>query len=465
MKLARLSALLIVAFTLGAAANEWPSSVLLSNNDQLDGSLESLSTERLLWKSSLLEKPTSFLLKNVLDLNLVAAQPATKVRSQASVRMTNGDVIHGQLAAVTDEAVELDTWFAGRLKLNRPMIADLRISDCPDLIYGGPKALEDWKLSGDKTAWTYQNFSLRANASGSIAKNVDLPDACSVAFDVGWGSLLALKLIIFSDDLTSEHPNSGYEITIQNRSVYLRSCKTQKFLGHTLNAVMLQENQKARIEVRTSLKSGKICLYVDGRIVDIWTDPNADRNAVGQGLHFISQNEFPLQISRIEVSAWDGELEQIPDPRHLGGLRQFENQAELDSQEEPEQIPVEKTKTLRIELRNGDSIVGQILSIIDDIMTVKTPFREVKLPVDALRTVALKPAEFERCKRENGDIRGWFPDGSFMVFRLDEVNEGQLTGYSQHFGTARFNMAAFNRIEFNIYKPEFEAIRKANSLK
>jgi hypothetical protein len=120
---------------------------------------------------------------------------------------------------------------------------------------------------------------------------------------------------------------------------------------------------------------------------------------------------------------------------------------------------------LRIELRNGDSIVGQILSIIDGMMTVKTPFREVKLPVEALRTVALKPAEFERCKRENGDIRGWFPDGSFMVFRLDEVSEGLLTGYSQHFGTARFNMAAFNRIEFNIYKPEFEAIRKANGLK
>jgi hypothetical protein len=79
-----------------------------------------------------------------------------------------------------------------------------------------------------------------------------------------------------------------------------------------------------------------------------------------------------------------------------------------------------------------------------------------------MRSVALKPVDLERSKLENGDVRGTFPDGTSMVFRLDGTGEGTLTGYSQNFGTATFKLAAFNRIEFNIYDPDLEDIRKAS---
>jgi hypothetical protein len=462
MKFSLALAVIAAALTFAAAADEVKSSVRFFNNDLLTGSLESLSTDRLVWQSPLLEKPVPFLLKNVLDLSLAAEQAESKAKHEAAIILTNGDVLRGQLASVTDEAVELDTWFAGRMKFNRPMIADVRISERPDFVYRGPSSLENWKQSGDKPAWTYQNSSLRSSTAGSIARNVDLPDECCIAFNAAWRGSLGLKLVFFSNDLASDHPTSGYEMTIQTRSVYLRSCKTQKVLGHTPNAVTLQENEKARIEVRASLKSGKVCLYVDGRIIDAWTDPDVVDNKIGRGIHFISQNESPVQISRIEVGMWDGEVEQIPEPQVLGGWRQFGNQGGLELQDELEPAPKVKPNTQRMELRNGDSIAGQVLSIVDGMITVKTPFREVKLPVEVLRSVALKPVEFERCKRENGDVRAWFPDGSSLVFRLDGVGEGTLSGYSQNFGTSSFKIAAFNRIEFNIYDTEFEDIRKVN---
>jgi hypothetical protein len=358
--------------------------------------------------------------------------------------------------------VELDTWFAGRLKFNRLMIRDVRISERPDFIYRGPAGLDGWTQSGEKPAWIYQNSSFRSTAVGSIARNVNLPDECSIAFDASWRGSFSLKLVFFSDDIASDHPTSGYEMTIQTRSVYLRSCKTQKFLGHTPNAVMLQENEKARIEVRASKKTGKICLFIDGEIIDVWTDPDVAGNEFGQGIHFISQNESPVQVSRIEVGAWDGEVEQVPDPQRFGGIRQFGNQFE-QMDDEPEPVGREKkTNSERMELRNGDSITGEVLSIIDGIITVRTPFREVRLPVESLRSVALKPVDLERCKRENGDVRVWFPDGSSMVFKLLGVTEDSLIGNSQNFGTANFKISAFNRIEFNIYDPELNDIRLAN---
>ena len=99
------------------------------------------------------------------------------------------------------------------------------------------------------------------------------------------------------------------------------------------------------------------------------------------------------------------------------------------------------------------------MSIIDGVINVKTPFREVKLPIEAVRSVALKPVELERCKRENGDVRAWFPDGSSMVFRLDRLIGNKISGSSQNFGKAEFEISAFNRIEFNIYDQNLQEIR------
>ena len=456
------TAVFATTLAFAAAADELQSSVRFSNNDRLSGSMESLTTERLIWKSPILEKPTPFFLKNVLDLTLSAEQPDDKSRHEATVTLTRGDLLRGQLVSANDEAVELDTWYAGRLRIHRPMVTDIRITERPDFIYRGPRGLDGWKQSGSKPAWTYQNSSLRSVAGGGIARNVNLPDECSIAFDAAWKGSFWLKLVFFSDDLGADRPTTGYEMTFQQRSVQLRSRKAQRFIGQTPNATALQENEKARIEVRASAKSGTICLFVDGQILEKWIDPEIARNEIGRGIQFIA-NSSSIQISHIEVGTWDGEVDQLPDPQAPGGMAMPGMAGALDSDEDERPAPaVEKPPSGRMELRNGDSIAGEVLAIKDGMITVKTPFRDVKLPIESLRSVALKPVDRDESKRENGDVRGWFPDGSSVVFRLDGVGDGKLIGYSQNFGTANFKIDAFSRIEFNIYDPDLEDVRMAN---
>lgn len=457
-----LLSIILAASPLSALADEAKSTVRFSNNDRISGSLASLTTEQLVWSSEILEKPTPFFLKKVIDLALTPETPEIKAGHEASVTLTNGDVLRGQLASVAEDAVELDTWFAGRMKLNRLMISDIRISERPELIYRGPSGLDGWTQSGEKPTWTYQNSGFRSESPGSIARDVKLPDECSIAFDAAWRGSLGLELDFFSNNLSTERPTSGYAMSFRQRSISLRSCKNQRNLGNVPNAVSLQENEKARIEVRASLKTGKICVLIDGRVIEAWTDHEVMRDEAGRGIHFVSLNSSQVQISRIEVTAWDGEVGQIFDPQAEAGLVAPGMPGEQDTDEMQQSAPVEKPKPGRMELRNGDDLAGEVVSIGDGIITVKTPFREVKLPLQVLRSVSLKPAELERCKRENGDLRGWFADGSSVVFRLDGVNDGVLTGYSQNFGTALFKISAFSRIEFNIYDPELEDVRVAN---
>jgi hypothetical protein len=453
MKL-HLPLLLALVSTSLRAADGAEALVRFSNDDRISGSLESLSADLLVWKSPALEKPTPFLLKHVLDLTLPVTPQESKADHQAVLTLTNGDTIRGQLASVTAETVSLDTWFAGRMDFNRLMVSGLRIEGHPTLIYQGPTGMEGWQQPAGKTAWNYRNLAFISNAPGTIARDELLEEEVSVSFDAAWkGDSIALKVLLFAEGTAAER-DSGYELTFLRGSVSMRNLKVQNYIGST-HSQALMENDKVRVELRASRKSGKVCLFINGRILEVWSDPDVAKGGFGKALHFYSQNAMPLRVSSIKVAPWDGVIAELPEPR-VGMMRQFGLRG---AREEPKPAAPGKPAEDRMELANGDSLLGDVTAIQDGLISLKSPLGEIRLPVARLRNIALSKVDPERCKRRNGDIRAWFPDGSSVVFRLDAVGDGTLTGYSQNFGTATFKTAAFNRIEFNIYDPEMEEKR------
>ncbi len=445
---------------LTAIADDSLAVVRFSNKDRLTGSLAALDTSRMTWDSPLFEQPTPFLLKNVVDLAFPSTLPNILTKHEVSVSLTNSDLIRGQLISTSDTTIEMDTWFAGRMKINRLMVQDIKVTEHPNYIYRGPTTLNGWKQAGDLPAWTYQNLNFRSTSVGSIASEMNLPDESRIAFDLSWRDSLSLNLVFYSNDASKERPSNGYSMLFQNRSITLNSCKNYRTIGYTQNAHNLQENEKAHIEVLASIKSGKIAILVDGQVLDVWTDPDVATDEFGKVIHFITQNAAPVEISRIEVSSWDGEIEQMPNSKghnRAGLMLGEELDREMETQRGNQEEPL---KLGRMKLRNGDTIEGEVTAITDGMIHVKTPFKEIKLPIGALRNVALKPVELERCKRENGDVKAWFSDGSWLIFRLESATMNTITGYSQNFGTAEFKLSAFNRIEFNIHELGFEVIRK-----
>jgi hypothetical protein len=425
-----------------------PSKIIFTNQDELTGSLDGITTDSAVWNSPLLGRSTPFLLDAVREIRLNALPATLDASHQATVSLTNGDQLNGKLITIAPTSVELETAFGGRLTLNRLMIADVKISEQHEHLYRGPNGLEGWEQSAEKPNWTYANGSLQATGAGGIARNIDLPLECRISFDVKWKGILGLKLNFASSDISTDRPESGYELAFRQQTVSVRNAKTRKILGYTRNAAALQENENARIEVRFSAKSGKLALFVDEEIVEIWTDADLERNQGGKGFHLVAVQDSPVQISKIEIAAWDPEVSPLPDPEAAIANQGFP----MDEDAEVEKA-LEKPapKSDRIELRNGDSLVGEVLGIQGESITIKTPFRDVTLPIEALRSIYLPPVSLERCKRENGDIRIWASDGSSLVFRLLSLKDGLLSGRSQNFGEGTFKLNAIQRIEFNIY--------------
>jgi hypothetical protein len=216
------------------------------------------------------------------------------------------------------------------------------------------------------------------------------------------------------------------------------------------------ENDKVKVEIRASRKSGKFCLFINGRLIEVWSDPDVAKEKLGTCLHFVAQNAMPIRISQITVAPWDGTIDQVPEPRR-GIIRRFNFQPdEEDPEPELEPTKPEIPQQTRMDLANGDSLDGEVISIEEGLIAIKSSLGDIKLPVNRLSTLALKQVGYDRSIRRNGDIRAWFPDGSSMVFRLDSTADGSIIASSQNFGTATFKMSAFNRIEFNIYDVALE---------
>jgi hypothetical protein len=341
------------------------------------------------------------------------------------------------------------------------MVKEVDVEDRASLIYMGPKGLDGWSQTADEPTWTFEKGALRTTASRGIGRELDLPDEFILAFEMSWKGSLGMRVNLFADDITTDSPRRGYQVGCQEGYVSIQRLGAVNQGADSVSVPEFRASEKVRIELRTSRASGVVCLYVNGRYAAKWKDQEA-KGKLGKAIQFVPHGGMAsVQLAKIKVSAWDGVADDAPDENAamlgLGGIRRF-GWGNLNPEPKPEPKP-KPAEEGRMKLRNGDTIGGEVLSIIDGIITVKTPFAEVKLPVGRVRNIVLKPAALEEPIRRNGDVRAWFADGSSIVFRLDGSTKDTLTGSSQTFGTATFKTAAFNRIEFNIHDPEINELR------
>lgn len=454
--------LLLWIVLMGFAFGQDPDRSLIrfANEDQLKGTLESLSPENVVWNSSIQVKPTAFLTKEVVDLSLPGEMPLLSSPYEATLSLARGDTIKGGISSVTDQEIELDTWFAGRMKFPRAMVREIKISDRPKLLFRGPSSQDEWVQSSESRPWKYQTGSFRASAAGSIAKDMKLPDGFSLSFDAVWRNQLHLSVFVYSADLSSDQPDQGYEFSFQRSTMRLQRCgETPNFIQPQAFIQELVQDEKARIEIRASSRTKNLCLYVNGRIVETWSDQGMNADVLGKAIHFVSHDNGQIKISGIEVAEWNGEIDETP-PVGAGFGNRFRNIDMFDGEKVIPRQTKDPSLEGRMMLKNGDSVAGEVVSISDGVIKLKASYGEIKLPVSRFRNIALKPASLEEPKRMNGDVRAWLVDGGSLVFRIDSFGDGKIRGYSQNFGTVDFDLKAFNRLEFNIYSSKLDQLRQ-----
>lgn len=446
------------ALLLPLAAQEQPL-LRFTNGDSLPGALLRVEGTQLHWKSPALKSDARFFLNGIQDVSFPYHEPpASKqdhiahIRFNPDLRQQNekisGDVIQGELLAVNAESIILNTWYAGKLTLNRNMVKDLQIFDVSPPVYTGPIKADDWNILPEDS-WTFENSGYRNTGSGSLTKKFkDLPERYCFTFHASWKNRFSMQILFGADDDTDQNPDNHYMIVLDAGTSYMQKRASDvNALGVMRNGGMIgeykrdqifQTKEKSQIKLYVDTKTGLFALYSDDSLIQQWTD--VEKPILnGKAIHLRNtQATSRVVISRMSVSEWDGALPMI----------------ETDDKKNPIENPEPAKDEQRIILRNGDIMLGKVDKIENSQISLTTRYNEIKLPVSRIKKLALAPNEYDERLLQNGDVRAWFPDGNYITFRLESIAEdGKLTGYSQHFGTATFDPAAFTRIEFNIYPP------------
>lgn len=439
----------LITTALGLAAKPEKSTVFFSNGDSLKGNIVSLQNNRLSWNSDTLggeaqvqvEKIREILLSDVAEMKSDGDHMAF-VHFNPDLRQQNqkmaGDTIYGSLIDITEKHVVLDTWYAGRLQLDRNMIQSFEISDKNAFFYNGPKQENDWTFSPSKS-WENKNGILDQKSSNGTASREfpELPQAFCLTVKAESQSRLSFQIIFCTETAASRR--DGYLMTVDPNYCYLQRLSDNNggiLQGNERNQSPLREKEQSTIQLYVDRKSGKIALFSDKELIQEWSDPG--QKPSGKFISFASAGRSgDLKLSTIQLSHWNGRLPNETAPKS-------------DPITNPDPDPSKGEQ--RIYLRNGDIALGSYQKIDSGKIMMSTRFGEMSLPIARIKKMDIPPIEYNERLLQNGDIRCWFPDGNYVTFRVDEVTkDGKFKGRAQHFGEATFDPTAFNRIEFNLY--------------
>lgn len=456
----------VAAYSLPLSAEEeikkpLQAKLLLSNGDRLSGSPKFINAQQLALDSAYLNEPATFDVSQILairmDQGAITPTPEifTRIQLQNRNQETNGDTLIGQLKELNEDNIKLDTEYSETLTLKRSMVQSLNIVSKRQGHYRGPNSIHEWQTStkplpAANESWRIKNQRLEFEGASaeSIGKNVGLRKKSQISFDLTWDTHMNFQLQLYSSDVKSPTPSACYQFNFDSYAVVMITRTKGKESDPSRQRFAQRPypgTKKAHFDVCINQETGIATIYINGKQACIMQSPIAEPDDLGTGLTFVSHRLRPISISNIHVSPWNG----IP----LGKLAR--NQADDD-------IPTEAKQPHDIILMNGDSVPCTVGVIQDGRMIVNTKHTPIRIPIEKIKSINWKDKR-EEPKKYKGDVRAWFHHGGFITLKLTSITEDKLSGYSQALGDVSIDLAAFSKIDFNIYNASANELRQKHA--
>jgi hypothetical protein len=300
--------------------------------------------------------------------------------------------------------------------------------------YEGPTDIKNWKMgsgSGSSKSWALKNGALYAlRSSQTIGRNIDnLGDMSSLQFKATWRGYPQFYFAFYTDNLQNYYGNC-YMLQVSRSSVYLQRYSkrgNQRNLGNVNVQKFSDSDGSAVFRMLVDKKKKQFTLTIDGVMIKQWTD-TATFAGMGKGILFRPQTQGGLKISEIRVSEWDGKI-----PQAIG-----------DGGKQTDDL---------IRFANNDKVSGTLGSIKNGVAKFKTAYATLDIPIERIGEIEMSSTNAERARRNKADVRARFSGtGGLITLRLTGLDDGMIQGVSENCGSVQVPVAAFDSIEFNIYK-------------
>jgi hypothetical protein len=168
-----------------------------------------------------------------------------------------------------------------------------------------------------------------------------------------------------------------------------------------------------------------IALMVDDQLIHNWKDSNAKFAGKGNGLLFTSRNSYPMRLSNIRISEWDGALPQAGGGKSLGNGKED-----------------------YVQFANDDSISGKAKTIQDGKLILATSFAEVPVEMNTVSILELSNPAVKTVPKA-GEVLAQMRARGRLTLKMQNWVGGKVRVESPYFGVADFSPAVFEKLVFN----------------
>ena len=372
------------------------------------------------------------------------------------VLLANGDSISGQVDLLDAERVVMSKTPAGQLELKRSHLKSIvpATTGSGRIVYAGPVSDKEWVFGTSKKANGNVPFAAKPSGNGKFAFNanaitstgsgatagreVEFPEKALIEFDLDWStqgrnsSYFSLNVNLFTDNLKSPSNGNAYSLKLSQTGANLarQSKEGEDFasdrLGPNTRVNLTGIGARARFSLRANKKTRAFFLSINGVQVANWKDKEAFAGK-GKGLLFASRAPYPIKISNIRISEWNGSK-----PVAVSGVNASPKQ-----------------DTIR--LVNDDTVTGTITRIEDGKIRIKSSFGEVSVPwsKSGLVQFAAGSEGNSNQKLQKGLARATLQGAGNLDFRIISWQEEKLEVDSPVFGRVTLNGAMIESINFN----------------
>lgn len=408
----------------------------LENGDMISGEevTYSLQEQEVAFNASLIKAPLS------LSPTVVEKITATDFRSEqsearlyAEVIFTNGDKLQGLVDGADEETINFIAQWGERLILKKSMISEIQFFNNGEQIMNGFGSLSDWTSIQKMDGITLENESLRLEKRIGISRKVPFNRKTHYSLELDWQTRPQASFYFHGNFGGVHNPGAYIQLSIQQNRIEGRfsSEDSKEMFGqkNSLNKLLSQKNLK--LDVYIDLVNLNFIVLVENQTVANWKLPEEAKALAGEWFYLFSNSSQPLEFKNLKVYEWDGVVT-------------LEKEGVDDLLEEESSL---------VELQNGDLIVGEVISIEKEAITLKDKFDEqYRIEVGRIKELKLNGEIYEEPRRYAGDCRVLLGGDSNLTLRVLSIQENTITAFSQMCGEITLPLKECSSIEFNLYE-------------
>lgn len=232
-------------------------------------------------------------------------------RASTRLQLSTGETFPGEIVKLSDDALTLETEWAGTLQIPRPWLshADFNLVR-QKLVYSGPTPDDDWL---GEELWEQTDGAFDNAGGKSISLDVPLPDRFVLSCEIAWEQTPHLQIGFFLADPSHEAPADHYELVLSQRGFELRRFMPGRnqpiVLGTSYRVPAQFDDSSIDLELRVDRQTRRFYLAIDGTEEAVFHDPTSDTAPAPGGTHLMllgsTDERSHTRIGNIRVHEWD----------------------------------------------------------------------------------------------------------------------------------------------------------------